>query len=450
MGAGVGVGSIAVNPASTAGSEPTILHLVTDLRLGGTQRILLERVRGLRRFRHAVLFFAPHTGDPRAGRGRDLRPEFEAAGARLFDLGLPTRTRAARAWLSGALGRRGAEVVRETTPALLHSTLFHTHLLGDLLARRQGLPHLASKEGTDDWMGPGERAWERRVLSRVERAAAVSEAVAIELRRLGVGPERIAVIPNGIDPAHPGDWAMPPAPEASSARARSDRLLGIGRLEKSKGWEDLIEALALVRQSHPEASLDLLGTGSLESRLRRQAARLGLAGCVRLPSLIRSAPGTAPSPPAPSPPAPALPVSPAGRAAGPSSADEGLGSDPPEDAPPPLVVVPSREEGFGLVLVEAMARGCALVACAVGGIPEIARHEQEALLVPPARPRALAAAIDRLLSDPGLSRRLAQAARARAGLFTAQRMVQAYGALYDSLLSGRDRAGSDRHRGAQR
>ena len=76
-----------------------------------------------------------------------------------------------------------------------------------------------------------------------------------------------------------------------------------------------------------------------------------------------------------------------------------------------VVVCPSRSEGFGIVCAEAMAHGRPVVATAVGGLAELIRHEETGLLVEPGNPSALRVAIDRLLGDPLLRRRLGAAAR---------------------------------------
>jgi glycosyltransferase involved in cell wall biosynthesis len=74
--------------------------------------------------------------------------------------------------------------------------------------------------------------------------------------------------------------------------------------------------------------------------------------------------------------------------------------------------VPSLYENFPYTCLEAMACGCAVIASAVGGIPEIITNEVDGVLVPPGSPEALAGAILRLLSDPMLRRRLGERARA--------------------------------------
>jgi glycogen synthase len=77
------------------------------------------------------------------------------------------------------------------------------------------------------------------------------------------------------------------------------------------------------------------------------------------------------------------------------------------------VVLPSRREGLPMVLLEAMAHGRAVVATPVGGIPSLVEDGVTGLLVPVGDPEALRAAIDRLLADPELRRRLGRAARER-------------------------------------
>jgi glycosyltransferase involved in cell wall biosynthesis len=77
-----------------------------------------------------------------------------------------------------------------------------------------------------------------------------------------------------------------------------------------------------------------------------------------------------------------------------------------------VLVLPSRSEGMGRVLVEAFCRGRAAVASSVGGIVDLVREDENGLLVPPRQPQALADALVRVLSDPALAERLSAGARA--------------------------------------
>jgi glycosyltransferase involved in cell wall biosynthesis len=121
------------------------------------------------------------------------------------------------------------------------------------------------------------------------------------------------------------------------------------------------------------------------------------------------------------------------------------GAEAAGDATPPelpILVVPSREEGFGLVLLEGMARGLSIVATTAGGIPEVARDGIEAILAPPRNPRLLAGALERALGDPALRARLSRAGRARVAAFPIHSMVEGYLATYQEVLADRPGRGS--------
>ena len=101
-----------------------------------------------------------------------------------------------------------------------------------------------------------------------------------------------------------------------------------------------------------------------------------------------------------------------------------------------VLVLPSRSEGLGRVLVESMARGRGIVASRVGGIPDVARDDREALLVTPGDVDELAAALVRALSDRPLAERLGAAGRERArALFSIDACVDRFERLHQNLLS---------------
>jgi glycosyltransferase involved in cell wall biosynthesis len=91
-----------------------------------------------------------------------------------------------------------------------------------------------------------------------------------------------------------------------------------------------------------------------------------------------------------------------------------------------VVVLASRTEGLPMVLLEAMACGVPCVATAVGAIPRLLA-DGAGLVVPPEDPKALAAALSRVLSDPGLAERIANAGRRRVRAeYDLKRVVEAY------------------------
>jgi len=154
------------------------------------------------------------------------------------------------------------------------------------------------------------------------------------------------------------------------------RLLWVGRLDPDKGLEVLLEAFRTVAAQRPteEWHLDLVGTGLIEEQIARRAQELGLGGSAHLHGFV--------------------PFGPALNAWYDRAA---------------AYVLPSNEsEGFPQVLIEAMARGLPIIATAVAGIPYALRDGENAVLLPPRNPEALAAAILRMLGDADLYRRCSE------------------------------------------
>ena len=175
----------------------------------------------------------------------------------------------------------------------------------------------------------------------------------------------------------------------------------VGHITRVKGTDILIEAAPHILREVPEARFLLVGAGlpSYEPSLRQRVHELGLDGRFV------------------------------------------FGGDRP-DVPDmleaaDLFVLPSRSEGQPNALIEAMAMGLPSVATRVGGVPEVVSDGEEALLVPPEAPDALATACVSVLTSPSLGRRLGEAARSRARRERDVRaMVHRYEGLYEELLEG--------------
>ncbi len=171
-------------------------------------------------------------------------------------------------------------------------------------------------------------------------------------------------------------------PEPGGEEADPPEILFAGRLSPEKGVEELLEATADLR-------LVVAGDGPLRSRVPRA---LGFVSRDELERLYA-------------------------RAA--------------------VVVCPSRREGFGVTCAEAMAHGKPVVAAAVGGLLDLVTDGETGLLVPPRDPAALRAALERLLADPKLRRRLGEAARRRvAELCSWERVTAATLAVYAEVAGG--------------
>ena len=242
--------------------------------------------------------------------------------------------------------------------------------------------------------GAASRVLLRRVTGRVRRWIAVSDAARRAMVDRGDAPaERIDLVHNGVDatPAHADRpetrWRLGVADDQAL-------VLCPCRLEPEKDVATLVEAAS--RLAAPARVL--VAGGGAERALLEAAATRSAAPVVFL--------------------------------------------GPRDDVPDlmaacDLVALPAPAEPFGLVLIEAMAAGRPVVACAAGGPPEIVDAGVTGLLVPPRDPAALAAAIDRLAASPGERRRMGDAGRARyAERFTAGAMEAATRRVYRRVLEG--------------
>ena len=201
---------------------------------------------------------------------------------------------------------------------------------------------------------------------------------------LGATGPPVRAIPNAVPdvPAGPGD------PSAH-------RLLAAGRLNHQKGFDLLLAAFATVAPSHPDWTLDIFGEGPLRPQLEQQVVSLGLDGRARVNRLT-------------------------------NRLGERMG-----DAS--VYVLSSRFEGLPLIVLEAMAAGLCVVsfACPTGP-DEIITDDTDGLLVPAEDVSAMAAALDRVMSDESLRRRLAAAAPAAVRPYSSQQV----GRRWDELLAG--------------
>lgn len=224
----------------------------------------------------------------------------------------------------------------------------------------------------------------------LRHAAAVTAPSRIVLEELADELELVApatVIPNAVD-AEEIRGALP-APHGSGPY-----VFTAGRLVREKGLDVLLRAYAHAGKALEGHRLVIAGEGPEREALERQAAELGLATHVEfLGAVGRSRLGALL-----------------------------CGAD--------AFAFPSRREAFGIALLEAMAAGTPAVAARVGGIPEFAEHERNALLVDPDDPAALAAALVRLLGDEALSARLAAEGSARAELHSWARLTPRWERLY--------------------
>jgi glycogen(starch) synthase len=234
---------------------------------------------------------------------------------------------------------------------------------------------------------------ERAVLRRADAVVVLTGRTAAALRAAGVPADRITTIPSGFDPVlFAGD-----RDDVFPALGRP-RIGYVGRLAPQKRADLLVRAFG--RMTVP-AELVVLGDGPDRDLIRRLAAESPAADRITLAGFVDHA------------------------------------AVPAVLASLDVLVLPSAYEEMGSVLTEAMASGLPVVASDVGGIPEVVRHEETGLLVPPGDVAALTAALDRLATDRDLSARLAEGARRRATDYAWPRLAGRVAEVYSQVI-GKD------------
>jgi len=189
--------------------------------------------------------------------------------------------------------------------------------------------------------------------------------------------EKVRVIPNAFD-------LQAPRPSVDVTKIReqlgispSDRVvLCVGRLTPQKGVEFLIQAAPEILKQHPDARFVIVGDGWARASLQGTAKSLGVDNRTVFTGFV------------------------------------------PEDVLSSLfsmcaaLVVPSVYEPFGIVALEGMAGGSPLIVSQTGGLAEVVEHEKTGLWVYPRNPKSIAWGVDRILSNPELSKQLVENARA--------------------------------------
>lgn len=259
------------------------------------------------------------------------------------------------------------------------------------MARTLGVPVATLAIGSDVMLRPhrcpGLPALLSKTLAATDLPLGVSRSVCGALSATGACRRPPLAVVLGREPMSPAE---------AGERIDRRRALGIdpshrvavyvGGLTEDKGMADLLAAVRPMLESHPGLRLCLVGEGPYEAAWRELAGSIGDPARIRLTG--RVAPG------------------------------EVRGHLAAAD----FMVFPSRSEGLPQAVLEAMECGLPVVGTRVGGIPEAVEDGTNGLLVPPADPAALAAAIDRMIADPAFLGRCAVASLARAAaLFDSER-----------------------------
>jgi glycosyltransferase involved in cell wall biosynthesis len=355
-----------------------IVYFIDHLRPDGTQTVLRQLVQGLAKRGHQqAVICLNDSWDVR------LSDELRSYGAEVQIIGKP-------ALLSGVGAIRILRWLRQERFDVAVTLLFFADVIGRSLARLARVPRvISSVQNANDHYPWWQRLVARRIATWADVIISCSASVReISIRVEGLPPNRVVVIPNGLD------WTAYTKPLACEALAAlfgiplgAVMLGNVGRLTYQKGQDVLLQALAAT--GRPNLHLIIAGMGECETALREQAQRLGITGRVHFVGHRRDLPQL-------------------------------LGALD-------LYVHASRFEGMPIAVLEAMAAGCPIVATAVNGICEIIEDGLQGWLVPTEDPAALATTIRRALDDPAEGRRRGDRARERVReQFSEEAMVRAW------------------------
>lgn len=304
---------------------------------------------------------------------------------RLIGAGVPVR---AVRWHAGLDPRVLPALLAElrASPAVVHAHDAHAVSLAGVGARLTGRPLVVTRRVDFHLRRPG--FW-----TRADHVIAISRAVADVLVADGVRADRVTIIHSGISP----EDTRRATPLGVRARLGigAEATLGanVGALVPHKDHANLVRAAARLSPRFPSLHWVIAGEGPARPAVERLIGELGLEGRVHLLGHIED---------------PARLV---------ADAD--------------FFIMSSREEGLGTAVLDAMALGIPVASTTAGGLPEML-NDGAGVLAPPGNPDALAEAVARLLSEPGLAQSVAERATAAVQEFTAARMAEAVRSVYRS------------------
>lgn len=366
-----------------------IALVITELEPGGAERCLVHLAT---RLPTDAFETAVYSLGPRPTVGRDsLVQRLEQAGVPIHFLDASSFWQAPATWLR--LRRR----LRDRSPDIVQTFLFHANVLGSLAIGGEQRPALFTGVRVADPSRWRQR-WEAWTSRRAQRIICVSQTVADFCRfQAGFPRDKLSVIPNGIDPSvYPPGRRLPPGRIGLPDDRRI--LLFIGRLHAQKAVDWLLTLAPGFLDRLPRHDLVLAGDGPQRHELEHLAAQLGIAHRVRFLGYRDDVPDLL------------------------AAAD--------------LLVLPSRWEGMPNVVLEAMASGLPVVATRAAGVRELLGPLADQQTIPFGDGQALTDAIVRIAEQPGLASELGQANRQRAAdQFSLDRMIGAYAELYQKARS---------------
>lgn len=365
-----------------------VLELITELDIGGAEKVLLSLVKKLDRDKYQVIVAYLK------GEGK-LAEDFRDAGIKVFNLKMRNRVDLGAIICLYRLLKKG-------NIKILHTHLIQADMYGFLAGKMAGVPIIISTKHN-----PDEFRKKFSIPVRLDgifgnhsdRIIAVSQAVKdffIKWERISTG--KFTVIHNGIDLEEFNFDTDIPGKKKELGIDLSSKIVGmVGRLDHQKGHRFFLQAMPEIIKAVPEVKFLIVGDGPLRGKLEELGRELKVDRQVIFTGGRRDIPEII------------------------SIMD--------------VFVLPSIFEGFGIVLLEAMTMGKPVVASRVGGIPGIVTPGLNGLLVEPARPLEIAASVVKLLKEPAEAKRMGNAGREEVKRrFTVETMVKKIDRLYKELL----------------
>lgn len=377
-----------------------VAHVINSMGLGGVPAVVYQLLKSLPSDDYEIYLYALKRYTDHSEVRENLAERFRQLGVRLF---FPDRDEK-KFHVVGDLCRW---LIRDRID-LLHTHSYKPNIYGrlaGLLCREHGLKMIAHYHNDYDnkWEADGSLIYDQLLAGATDRLIACSKSVRRHVsERAGIPLEKIDVIPNGVDLDRFAVQHEPDRVKAELGIPLGRKVAAmIGRISEQKGQEDFIRAAKIIKETLPETVFLIVGSADEEallSRLRRLVRELGVEKETFFIDYVPDIPKVY------------------------FIAD--------------VLVVPSRWEGFGLVLVEGMAAGKPIVATEVGAISELVARNETARLAPPGEPSAIAAEVVSLLRDPVRAKEMGEKGRARARQFSWRRSGEEMNALYRGIREG--------------
>jgi glycosyltransferase involved in cell wall biosynthesis len=371
-----------------------VVHIIKVIRIAGAEQHLITLLGGLRAQQidaRMILLVEPH---------KPMKNYITALNAQ----GVPVQPIVIRHHADVTLIPRLRQALETLAPDIVHTHLIHADLYGTLAASWTGIPIISSRHNEDAFRYRAPVRLVNRTLWRMTTAGiAISDAIAqFSIKVEGARPEQIHRIHYGLDTSiRPLDRTEAKHKLFAELKLSIDvQLIGmVCRLIEQKGVRYGLEAFTRLANSFPNAHLLVAGEGPLRVELEVQAKESGLSNRVHFLGWR------------------------------PDAASLMAGLD--------ILLAPSLWEGFGLVLLEAMAQQTPIVASRVSAIPEVIIDRETGFLVAPKDVSGLKDALSELLKDAALCQHMGLMGRDRLETaFSATRMVRETIELYHTITDG--------------